>query len=68
MSIFYNMIHSRADKNWREPVNRENYERYAAHWLNCARAIKEDFLAEGLPETAAAIDKIIIEQSKINGL
>lgn len=66
MRVLYDMIHARSAKNWHQPVNRENFKLYADHWCNCARALKEEFEAEGLFETAAAFQKIADEQSRLN--
>ena len=66
-NILYKLIHERAASNWSEPVTRENYGRWARHWLNCTLALAENFDADGLPDTAAAFRKIHAEQSKLNG-
>jgi hypothetical protein len=64
LRVLYDLIHARAAEQWHESINVDNFNRWAAHWLQTAMAIEEEFQQEGLYDTAEALDKIIAQQEK----
>ena len=66
---FYAMINDRAKANYSGPeLTRENYEEvWFPAWFGAAQNIHDEFVAEGLTVTAAAVKVIIDENKKLSG-
>lgn len=39
MRALYDVVYARAAQNWHESINRENFGRWAEHWVNSAKDI-----------------------------
>ena len=63
MKVLYELIHARAAQDWTDPVNVTNYNLYAAHWIETARLLANEFEENELPETAKAL-RLIAEQQE----
>jgi len=64
LRVLYDLIHARAAQEWHESINKDNYNRWAEHWVDTAIAIKDEFMNQGLFDTAKVIDNIILQQTK----
>lgn len=64
MKVLYELVTARAAQTWTDPVNSTNFNLYAAHWIETARAISDEFARAGLGETAVALLEIARQQER----
>lgn len=64
MKVLYELIHARAAQDWTDPINVTNYNLYAAHWIETARLLANEFVALGLDDTAKFLNDIADQQER----